>query len=206
MLFFIRKYNKERMIIMKKLNVFLSLTVASAICFTSITPIFAQESDSIKQDSENSAVVMPRTSNSKYLSIPGGKGKLTANAWRSTNETTSGNTYQWDYQVSAVYSGKYAVEKIRTTWVGSASLRNSASISLGITGSGVNAGVGSSWQNVETKIKYWENNNGAKNSSARSNMIVSPRKDYRKDTIAIKNTARVKLKVDAKPYEISASC
>lgn len=119
---------------------------------------------------------------------------------------TAGNTYQWDYQVSAVYSGKNAVSSIRTTWRGSASLRNSASISLGVSNSGVSAGASSSWQNINTVTKYWENTNGAKESSCRSNMVVTPRKDYRSGTVSIINTARVKLSKDAKPYEISASC
>jgi hypothetical protein len=114
-------------------------------------------------------------------------------------------TLQWSYQVSAVYSGSYDVETIRTTWQGSASLRNSASITLGISQSGGNAGASSSWQTVSTVAKYWENSNGSKTSDYSSNMVVTPAIDYRSSTIGLINTARVKLKADAKPYEISAS-
>jgi len=144
------------------------------------------------------------TSQEKILTIPGSQGTLTSNAWRSTSETASGNTYQWEYQVSAVYSGSKTVERIRTTWQGSASLRNSASITLGISGSGFNAGSSSSWSTVNTVAKYWENSNGAKTSDWRSNMVVTPSVDYRSNTISITNTALVKLSGDAKTYEITA--
>ena len=184
---------------MKKRNLFLSFTIVSMLCLTSVVPTFAAETNGqelTQEELENATVAdtstneglesvpMPRTKNSKSYAIPGGKGEITSNAWRSRNAETAGNTYQWDYQVSAVYSGKNAVSSIRTTWRGSASLRNSASISLGV----------------------WENTNGAKESSCRSNMVVTPRKDYRSGTVSIINTARVKLSKDAKPYEISASC
>lgn len=202
---------------MKK-KVMVSIVLAVLFCLSSVTSIFAAEINEpiMTQEELDSAtpadempsgeVIMPRASNSRYLTIPSGKGKITSNAWRSSSATTSGNTYQWDYQVSAVYSGSESVSSIRTTWKGSASLRNSASINLGVSASGASAGASSSWQNVNTVTKYWENNNGAKESSYRSNMVVSPKEDYREDTISITNTARVKLKGDAKSYEITASC
>lgn len=137
--------------------------------------------------------------------IPGGQGTLTSNAWRQSKKTESGNTLQWNYQVSAVYSGSKTVESIRTSWYGGASLRNSASISLGISGSGATVGAGESWQFITTPVKYWENSNGAKSSDYRSNMTVSPAVDYCSDTISLTNTAKVKLAGDPKPYEITAS-
>lgn len=206
---------------MKKRNLFLSFALASMLCFTSTVSVFASETNdqAITQEELEKATVadtptngsqeitaMPRSAFYKKYNIPGGKGTLTSNAWHSTKEKEAGNTYQWDYQVSAVYSGKYAVSSIRTTWRGAASLRNSASINLGISNSSVSAGAGPSWKTVRTVSKYWENTNGAKTSSYRSNMVVAPKKDYRPDTISIINTARVKLKKDAKPYEITASC
>ncbi|MDY4560810.1 MAG: hypothetical protein SO435_03760 [Peptostreptococcus porci] len=145
-----------------------------------------------------------RAAQGKKLTIPGGQGTLTSNAWRSTNATSSGNTYQWDYQVSAVYSGNKAVESIKTSWYGGASLRNSGSISLGVSNSGATVGSSSSWQYITTPVKYWENTNGAKSSDYRSNLVVSPSKDYRSGTISLTNTARVKLKGNPKPYEVSA--
>ena len=136
--------------------------------------------------------------------ILGGKGTLTSNAWRSTRDTSSGNTYQWDYHVSAVYSGNKTVESIKTSWYGGSSLRNSGSISLGVSNSGATVGASSSWQHITTPVKYWENVNGAKRSDYRSNLVVSPSRDYRPSTISLTNTARVKLKGDPKPYEVSA--
>lgn len=146
------------------------------------------------------------SSQAKSYTLPGGQGTLTSNAWRTTGDgSISGNTRQWDYQVSAVYSGTKTVQRIRATWWGGASLRNGASISLGISGSGVSVGASSSWQYVETVHKYWENTNGSKSSSWRSNMIVAPQGDYRSGTIFIANTAMVKVSTDARTFQITAS-
>ena len=146
---------------------------------------------------------------SKTKNLPDGRkeyGQLISNAWRSSGDgKRSGNTLQWDYQVSAEYKGSKTVERIRTTWQGSASLRNSASISLGVSGSGASAGASSSWQTIKTVSKYWENTNGAKTSCWRSNMYVTPAIDYRSSTISIANTALVKLSCDARTFEITAS-
>lgn len=143
-------------------------------------------------------------SQAKSLNLPSGYGKLTSNAWRG-GQRASGNTYQWDYQVSAVYTGSKKVKSIRATWVGSASLRNSASISLGC-GDSVSVGAGSSWQYKNTVSKYWVNTNGAKTSSYRSNMYVTPSRDYRSNTISIANTAKVEIKGDPRSWSINASC
>lgn len=205
---------------MLKKKLIVSFTLAVMLCFTSTVPVSAAETNVpalTQEELENATVAdtpadeaqntpMPRAKNSKSYTIPGGKGKITSNAWRSSPGKTSGNTCQWDYQVSAVYSGKRAVSSIRTTWRGSASLRNSASLNLGISNSGGSAGAGSSWKTVKTVAKYWENTNGAKEASYRSNMVAAPKKDYRSGTISITNTARVKLVNDKKPYEINASC
>lgn len=83
-------------------------------------------------------------------------------------------------------------------------MRNSGSISLGVSNSGATVGASSSWQHITTPVKYWENVNGAKRSDYRSNLVVSPSRDYRPGIISLTNTARVKLKGDPKPYEVSA--
>lgn len=203
---------------MKKKTI-VSIILSSFLCLFSVMPVFAieineptmtqEELDNAtpaEEEPSEGSFIMPRASNSNYLTIPSGKGKITSNAWRSSSPTTSGNTYQWNYQVSAVYSGSKTVSSIRTTWKGSASLRNSASINLGVSASGVSAGASASWQNVSTVTKYWENTNGSKEASYRSNMVVSPKTDYREDTISIVSTASVKLSGDAKSYQITASC
>lgn len=146
------------------------------------------------------------TKDTDYLNLPGGQGKITSNAWRTTgNGDESGNARKWDYQVSAVYTGSKTIQRIRATWWGSASLRNGATFSLGISGSGVTVSAGSTWKTINTKKKYWENTNGAKSSSWRSNMVVNPGKDYRKDTITIRNDALVKVKTDTRTFQISAA-
>lgn len=155
---------------------------------------------------DNDKTVILKTSSSKSYTIPGGKGILTTNAWRSSWGERTGNSYSWDYQVSAEYSGNYSVSKIRTTWKGTASMRNSGSFSLGVGNDVVSASASSSWQTLKTVSKYWENSNGAKTSSYRSNMIATPAIDYRTGTVAITNTATVYLKGDPKPYSKTASC
>ncbi|MFC0628569.1 hypothetical protein [Kribbella deserti] len=146
------------------------------------------------------------TSQAKSLTIPGSQGTITSNTWRTTgNGSISGNTRQWDYQVSAVYSGSKTVQRIRATWWSGASLRTSASISVGISGSGVSVGASSSWQHTTTNPKYWENTNGSKTSSWRSNIIVAPQQHYLSGTIFMANTALVKLSSDTRTFQITAS-
>lgn len=144
-------------------------------------------------------------SQAKPLTLPGSLGTLTSNVWRTSGDGyISGNTRQWDYQVSAVYSGNYTVQRIRTTWYAQASLRSSASINLGISGSGVTVGSSSTWQNVRTPSKYWENSNGAKSSSWRSNIVEGPSIHYLSGTIYAVNTASVKLSADTRTFSITA--
>lgn len=145
-----------------------------------------------------------RSSQGKVLTIPHGRGTLTSNTYRQTIGTKSGNTYQWDYLVSAVYKGNVRVLEIRTTWYATASLRNNASINLGISKSGGSVGFGSSWQTARTPTKYWSNTNGAKRADYRSNIVVAPAIDYRTNSISITNTASVLLEGDPKTYSISS--
>lgn len=151
-----------------------------------------------------SAGTVDAASQAKKLSLPSGYGTLTSNAWRSYL-TTSGNTYQFDYQTSAVYSGNKKVEWIKTSWEASASLRNSASMSIGISADGVSASTSSTWQNV-SKSSYWQNSNGAKGAySTRRNAVIKPRGDYKSGTVAIQNEAKIKIKGDARTWAINAS-
>lgn len=146
------------------------------------------------------------TSDSKSLTLPGGQGTITSNAWRTTgNGSISGNTRQWEYQVSAVYSGTKTVQRIRATWWAGAALRTSASLNLGLSNSGVTVGSSSTWTHVTTPEKYWENTNGAKSSSWRTNMFVAPEQHYLSNTIWIANRALVKVSTDARTFEITAS-
>ncbi|MFC0628570.1 hypothetical protein [Kribbella deserti] len=146
------------------------------------------------------------TSQAKSYTIPGSQGTITSNTWRTTgNGSISGNTRQWDYQVSAVYSGSKTVQRIRTTWWSGASLRTSASISVSVGGSEVSVSAGSDWQHATTNPKYWENTNGSKTSSWRSNIVVAPQQYYLSGTIFMANTALVKLSSDTRTFQITAS-
>ncbi|MCD4838344.1 MULTISPECIES: hypothetical protein [Neobacillus] len=143
-------------------------------------------------------------SQAKTLTLPSSYGTLTSNAWRS-GLTSSGNTYQFEYQTSAVYSGSKTVEWIKTSWETCASLRNSASMSIGVSGDGVSASASSSWQNICASA-YWQNSNGSKGAySNRRNAVIKPKSDYRSGTVSIQNEAKVKLKGDARSWAINAS-
>ncbi len=140
-------------------------------------------------------------SDSSKLYCP--KGRLIAHVWRGGGKN-SGNTKKWDYQVSSKYKGRAKIKWIQTRWYSAASLRKSASISLGVSNSSASASSSSSWMTVKTKTKYWKNNNGSKSADWRSNTLVGPRKDYRSNTIYTSNTGTLKLKGYPKKYEISA--
>lgn len=141
-------------------------------------------------------------SDQSKLKVP--KGSLVADVWRGQGKR-SGNTIKWNYQVSSKYKGKKAVKWIQTKWYSSASLRNSASISLGLSKSTARASKSSSWKRVATATKYWKNSNGSKSADWRSNAVVGPSKDYRLRSIYTCNTGTVRLKGYPKKYEISAS-
>jgi len=188
----------------KKLMVLvLSLVVMFALCQAA----FAQSEESVgpSKDVATQDSVGILVSSSRTLTLPSPYGTLTSNCWRQTGGgTISGNQLLWDYQVSAVYEGSFTVARIRTTWWSSASLRNGASINLGIAGSGASAGFSLTWQTVTTPTRFWENSNGARTSSWRSNIVVGPRVDYRAGTITTTNTALIQLVGDARVWEISA--
>lgn len=129
-------------------------------------------------------------------------GRLESHVWRD-NGKISGNTYQWSYQVAAKYFGNNQVSVIKTSWTISCSMRSGGNFSIGVNSGGVSAGSGSAWQTL-SKSAYWENSNGAKESSFKSNIVVSPAIDYRSGTISVINEARVTLVGDAKPYIVSA--
>jgi hypothetical protein len=148
------------------------------------------------------AVVLPATpaladSQANTLSTP--YGTLTSNVWRTGSDgSVYGNTRQWDFQVSATVDGSQSVAEIKTTWTGSASLRNGASWSVAGGVDSVSVGGGSSWQ-YASNTESWSNTNGA-----RSNMIAAPAVDYRSGTVYLVNTAYVKFNGDARNFSISA--
>lgn len=186
----------------------IAISTGSANANTSLEPA---EGGTLAKSEENQitpqdlqSIAKSRSAQGNVFTIPGGKGTLTSNAWRSTFSTSSGNTLQWDYVVSAVYTGNAAVERIRTAWYGSSSLRNGASINLGIDLSGASGGLGANWQHTQTPTKYWENKAGATSADYKSNLLVTPAIDYRSNTISIVNTATVVLKGDPKVYSITS--
>lgn len=145
------------------------------------------------------------TSDTATKSIPKG-GTLYAKVWRTSGDgKVSGNSKKWEYLVSATYKGSKTVKSIRCSWRSSASLRKSAEISIGISGSEASASSSSSWQTIKSKEKYWENSNGSKESSWSSNISVGPKKHYDPHTIYTYSRAKLKIKGHEKYYEITAS-
>ena len=145
-------------------------------------------------------------SQERTLVLPNGKGRLEARVWRqSGNGTVSGNTLQWDYKVTAYYAGPRAVDWIQINWYGGASLRNGASVSIGIGRDGAEVGTSSSWQQGRTETLHWTNTRGQKISDYSQTMVVAPRQDYQRDSIYTVSIAKVKLIGDAKVYATSAS-
>jgi len=143
------------------------------------------------------------TAQSMPLSTP--YGTLTSDAWRMSGDGwVSGNTRQWNYQVTASVGGSQSVEQIKSTWTGGASLRNSANFSVSAGMDSVSVGGGSSWQ-YTSQTKYWLNTNGSRTATYTSNMIATPSDDYRSGSISLANTAFVKFSGDARNWQITAS-
>jgi hypothetical protein len=135
-------------------------------------------------------------------SVPGG-GTLTSNAWRGSQQT-SGDTYKWDYQVSAVYNGKQKVTKVQTIWTVGACMSNSSSFTIGVQADGFTVGSGSSWT-CGSVTAHWTNTNGATTSSWRSTAVAAPAKYYKSGSIWEKNVARVWTLHYKQPKEVVAS-
>jgi hypothetical protein len=145
-------------------------------------------------------------SQEKALILPADKGRLEARVWRqSGNGTISGNTLQWDYKVTAYYSGPKSVDWIQVNWYGGASLRNGASVSIGVGRDGASVGASSSWQQGRTETLHWTNTQGQTISDYSQTMVVAPRQDYQTDSIYTVSIAKLKLIGDAKVYATSAS-
>lgn len=139
--------------------------------------------------------------------LPSNYGKLYVRVWRGDGKE-SGNTRKWDYLVSAKYlrrKKKVRVKSIRISWQGGASLRNGASISLGISDSGVSVGAYEKWTYVKTKVKYWINTKGQNNASYRSNLVAAPSQDYKRWSVWLINTGKLRIKGDKRSWEYSAA-
>lgn len=199
------KLCKENIYVKNKKILSVSLLI---VAFLVPTAVFAYEpaigGTPIDPEEGEDILISNRSNQGKQYTIPGGQGVLTANVWRSTIGEKRGNTIQWDYQVSAVYSGHKRLKSIRTSWYASDTLRNSASMDLGFSNSGVTAGAGGSWTRVSTPVKYYENTRGQKIVDRGSNVVITPSKDYRSRTISVVNTAMVTLDGDAKSYDITS--
>jgi hypothetical protein len=130
---------------------------------------------------------------------------LIANAGRSNKGETVGNTVRWDYSVSAVYTGNEPVEYIKTGWKVSADLRNSASMKFDVGEGTITAGSSSKWRNVTTGNRYLINNNGAKSVEYNGKIIISPKGDYKADSMKLVNNAMLKLKNYPATYSVTVS-
>ena len=171
-------------------------------------------SEEIEADEElnkydaNSVLMNTRGSQEKTYTIPGGKGTLISNVWLQEIGTISGATRQWDYQSSAKYKGNKKVHGIKTAWTIHATMRNCSTLSVtlksGEEGGEFSASKSSEWQNIKTREFYFLNTKGQKESSYRSNFIITPWWDYKLGSCSIINRASLVLENDKKIYRIQA--
>ena len=157
-------------------------------------------------------VPTPRESDEAVHYFP--EGGIWCNVWRENNGHVSGNSIQWEYQVAAKYEespthyppGTSKVLSIKTEWWGAAALRMSASISIGVGAGEFSAGLGESWDAVETTKRYWENTLGQTDASYRDTVVVGPREFYMPDSLFLANRATVKVSLNPSyPYPSTCS-
>jgi hypothetical protein len=56
-----------------------------------------------------------------------------------------------------------------------------------------------------SQTKYWNNTNGARLATYRTNMVATPKQDYRGGSVGLVNNAYVKFNGDARSWQINAS-
>ena len=158
-------------------------------------------------NNDDSNVPVTRTCQEKPLNLPDGFGKLWSNTWRSRFGKIEGHTIQWDYLTRAKYEGNKKVFAIRTTWTSSATLKNSASMSVAASGgdtTSVEAGGSSSWQSITSGKRYLMNTKGQKEAFVRGNVVIGPEKHYDRGTFFVTSTASIAFKRNGIVYRISS--
>ena len=110
-----------------------------------------------------------------------------------------------NYEVEAEANTSATVQRIRTTWVISATICKGATLDIGVKSDGkVSVGSSSSWKNVKSKPKYWENTKGQKSASYKSNFVITPCSGYKTGSRAVTNTALLQVYGDARTFEITS--
>ncbi len=148
------------------------------------------------------------TSDKESVSVSGG-GTLYSYTERQSTGSVNGNVRKVKFYVYAKYSGSQTVTSIKCSWKTGAKLRNSATLTLNTSvGSSysVSASASSTYQNVESSTKYWNNTNGATISYEASNFTIAPKSDLYGTCFWVTSTARVTTKGYSKPTSISSGC
>lgn len=114
---------------------------------------------------------------------------------------------EWDYTGRASIKNSPNSGTLKLTIKGQASLRKSASISIGVGVDSVSASVSSSWEIVSStysQTKSVTKKSAEQSTSDTSNLIVAPRADYNNNTACITVTASIKYSNSSKTYKINA--
>ena len=117
------------------------------------------------------------------------------------------NGMEWDYTGRASIKNSPNSGTLKLTIKGQASLRKSASISIGVGVDSVSASVSSSWEIVSStysQTKSVTKKSAEQSTSDTSNLIVAPREDYNNNTACITVTASIKYSNSSKTYKINA--
>jgi hypothetical protein len=139
-------------------------------------------------------------SQTKKITVPG-KGTLESYTGRSIWATSSGNTYQWNYEVRAnfYYSSDYTrrmlngdpnaqlFRHVEAKFTGQASMKNSGSVNLGVGKGNVSAGSSTAWQVVSQSHSI----QNQYHVHYKSNFVIAPKNEFKTNSNAITNTARV---------------
>ena len=134
-------------------------------------------------------------------------GKLTSYSENQKYGKLTGSSRKIKFYTYAAYKGSTKVQEIKVTWHLGAKMRNecelTATVSLSNKEYGVSASAKSSWQNCNTKNKYWSSTNGCKTEYEDSNYIIAPDEDLYGYKFWLQSTAYVKLKGYAHTSSVS---
>lgn len=156
--------------------------------------------------SQNNACAYMQTKTTKTLDI-NRKCTLTAYAAFDTFGHKMSNGKEWNYKASVWVTNSPKKGTLKLVVTGQATVKTSASVSLGLSESGVSAGSSSSWTTVSDTCSQSvsiSKQSSKQETSVTSNLVVTPKKYYKTNTACIVVQARVKFSGSKRVYFISA--
>lgn len=138
-----------------------------------------------------------QTENTKTLSVGNGSCKLIAYAAFDRFGSNLSNGKAWDYTGRASITDAPDAGTLKLTITGQATMKTSASMSIGAGIEEVSASASGSWQTMKTsysQTKSIKKQSKKQSTSDTSNLVVTPRKYYDTNTACITVSSRVKFK------------